>query len=801
MSSKKFEAVRRIFQAAVELPEKERAAFILKECAEDPALQDDVERLLKFHIPDKPLLHEDHGKVAETQAVSADSGTKTKIFARTESFNAEALPVEPRQSPTPPRLQKLQRRVLLLGLLSLAGLMGLGAWVHYSIRNWVVADLQDTMQSMLDQQVCAVETWLEAETRTVESWASSPDIVTAVQGLLEIADENENAASKLVNTPVRTDLQTAFQGLAKIDNRYAYAVWNREGALVADSAEEFQASVGNGTTEYGAVLLHRVFQGETVLWLPSIRGFITKGLVPSESFKPGLCLITPVYGEGKAPIAAMLIADTQMQDQFETLLAQTRFGTSGETYAIGEGGYFLSESRFLKQLQNAGLVPDRKEAWTRQVIRAVDPGRPILGMEADEDEIARWPLTHAAAEALASRSGSNFTGYRNYRGVEVVGVWTWLPDHRFALLAEVDLSTASNALRPLDKAFFLILSILAIGTLLSILGWLILLRKKDDEKNLGRIGAYTLRAQIGEGGFAKVYLANHRLLRRPTAVKVLKQNQMTQQNLRRFEREVQLASALTHQHTIRIYDYGATEGGEFYYAMEYIEGVTLYELVELDGPLPPERVIWILKMICRSLREAHSAGLVHRDIKPQNIMLCCRGGEYDIVKVLDFGLARNLERSDTPNLTETKLLVGTPLYIAPERIIDPTLMDARSDIFSLGVLGYMLLTGKEPFDAADSYDALAQTVKQPAKRPSAECPVQLNPTLDELVHRCQLRDPDERPQSITDVLQQLNDIKVAKPWNDDLAAAWWTKNGELVQELSAATSSVVQETIQQALGS
>ena len=207
-----------------------------------------------------------------------------------------------------------------------------------------------------------------------------------------------------------------------------------------------------------------------------------------------------------------------------------------------------------------------------------------------------------------------------------------------------------------------------------------------------------------------------------------------------------------------------------------ILGFSLKELIDLDGPQSPARTVWILDQICRSLREAHGKGLIHRDIKPQNIMLCRRGGEYDAVKVLDFGLARNLGTVDGNRVTETQLLIGTPLYIAPERIVDPTCMDPRSDIYSLGILAYFLLTGREPFDATDSIDALAQTINRTARRPSEQSPGAIPEVLDRLIRDCHSRAITDRPETMEVVLSRLHDVHLVEPWDAEQAASWWNRH-------------------------
>ena len=194
---------------------------------------------------------------------------------------------------------------------------------------------------------------------------------------------------------------------------------------------------------------------------------------------------------------------------------------------------------------------------------------------------------------------------------------------------------------------------------------------------LQKLGQYTLGEKIGEGGMGVVYKASHAMLRRPTAIKLLRPEKAGEESVLRFEREVQLTSRLSHPNTIAIYDYGRTPDGVFYYAMEYLTGITLTELIKGDGPQAEERVIHLLAQICGSLAEAHEAGLVHRDIKPGNIMLCVRGGMYDVVKVLDFGLVREVDRSEDTEVTNVTSITGTALYIAPEVITVGSTIDAR----------------------------------------------------------------------------------------------------------------------------
>jgi serine/threonine-protein kinase len=287
-----------------------------------------------------------------------------------------------------------------------------------------------------------------------------------------------------------------------------------------------------------------------------------------------------------------------------------------------------------------------------------------------------------------------------------------------------------------------------------------------------RLGHYTLEQQIGEGGMGKVFKARHAFLRRPTAIKLLRPELVDRESIARFEREASLASQLTHPNTIDIYDYGVTPEGIFFLVMEYIDGISLFQLVTQDGPLPPARVVTLLTQICESLEEAHGAGMIHRDLKPQNIMVCCRGGKADVVKVLDFGLVKQTETPGETTLTASAVLAGTPLYIAPERLRDPSSATASTDIYSLGAVAYYLLTGRETFQGKSVAEMLFQTINAPPPRPSdmqADIPLE----LDQLVADCLAKEPESRPDSVVEILRALEGLDCWGRWDQSLAQNWW----------------------------
>ena len=234
---------------------------------------------------------------------------------------------------------------------------------------------------------------------------------------------------------------------------------------------------------------------------------------------------------------------------------------------------------------------------------------------------------------------------------------------------------------------------------------------------------------------------------------------------------MQLASQLLHPNTVAIYDFGRTREGQPYYVMEYLDGVTLAELVAHSGPVPPGRAIHILRQVAAALREAHLRGLVHRDVKPENVMLC-RRGEDDVVKLLDFGLVKNLERADTRDITKQLNILGTPRYMAPERLLNPADVDVRADIYALGAVGYFLLTGKPIFDGDDSLAISNQVLHAPAPRVSA-INASVPDALDALIAACLEKDRALRPQTAQAVVEALDRLSSRLAWTQPDAVAWW----------------------------
>lgn len=286
-----------------------------------------------------------------------------------------------------------------------------------------------------------------------------------------------------------------------------------------------------------------------------------------------------------------------------------------------------------------------------------------------------------------------------------------------------------------------------------------------------QFGQYVLKESLGSGAMGDVHLAEHQLLKRPCAIKVIRPGRARDPNaLARFEREVRATARLSHWNVVEIFDYGHTDDGTFYYVMEYLPGKTLAELVELHGPMPPERVIHLLRQVCDALGEAHAQGLVHRDLKPSNLIAAQRGGVYDVIKIVDFGL---VAAAGAPGRSDRAkgLILGSPLYMSPEQALGQR-PDARSDLYSLGAVGYYLLTGHPPFEGGKPLKVLVGHARDAVVPPSTWTPG-IPPDLEEVVLKCLAKAPADRYADAEALGEALAACTHADIWTRQSAARWW----------------------------
>jgi serine/threonine-protein kinase len=295
------------------------------------------------------------------------------------------------------------------------------------------------------------------------------------------------------------------------------------------------------------------------------------------------------------------------------------------------------------------------------------------------------------------------------------------------------------------------------------------------------LNQYRLGPRLGGGGMGDVFLAEHQMLKRPCAIKLIRPERSGDAHtLARFEREVRATAQLSHWNTILIFDYGRNDDGVFYYAMEYLPGLSLDVLIRRYGPMPAARVIYLLRQACDALHEAHEAGLVHRDIKPANLFAAYRGGHHDVAKLLDFGLVKTLQGAGGLQLSREDTVAGSPLYIAPEQVVHSQPPDRRADIYSLGAVAYYLLTGHPPFLGQTAMEVMIAHTRDPVV-PLSEFHLGVPADLEHVVMRCLAKRPADRYPDTPSLAKALAACADASGWSPRHAADWWQAHPDAAQ--------------------
>jgi serine/threonine protein kinase len=315
---------------------------------------------------------------------------------------------------------------------------------------------------------------------------------------------------------------------------------------------------------------------------------------------------------------------------------------------------------------------------------------------------------------------------------------------------------------------------MAVAATIAIFGSYKLAELRQQVSDARKLGQYRLARKIGEGAMGEVFLAEHLMLKQPCAIKLIRPELAANRTaMQRFEREVHAISQLKHWNTVQIYDYGYAEDGTFYFAMEYLDGLTLEALVREHGPLPAGRAIHFLRQVCGALREAHAIQLVHRDIKPANVIVCVRAGQYDVAKLLDFGMVRQVGREAiAETVTNEGAIVGTPAYMSPEQIESSAGLDGRSDVYSVGAVAYFLLTGVPPFHRDSPVQILLAHLHDTPVLLRAIKP-DVPRDLEAVVLRCLGKAPKDRFEDVDALERALADCVNSRDWTPLAAEAWW----------------------------
>jgi serine/threonine-protein kinase len=590
-------------------------------------------------------------------------------------------------------------------------LVALGYWTYRAVEDSLRELRAEGLKSLLDSEVNALRVWVGEEIGDAERIARDPRVRQAIVELVRQRD---------CGGPARAKLEQAIRPMLREAGEGTFNLVSRDAKLLATRFVDY---CGLTLTARYFEELKPVFAGQSRF----VRPFRDEERVASPPrLRPGApfaWVATPVQNESGEVIAVLGIAEP-VDAVFASILRSALPGEHGEAFAYDAAGNILTAERF-----------------------------------GEKTSIAK------------TGDGVILDPYLNHRGAQVIGASRWLPEYGMGIALEMEAGEAYAPLRYLNIAFGVVFGALVIAVFVALSSAWSVIRLRTESGR--RLGPYRLGKTIGEGGVATVYLAQHDLLKRPTAVKLLKPARATDEMIARFEREVQLASSLSHPNTVEIFDYGRTRDGLFYYAMEYLDGMTVSEVLQRESPIPVPRVVHILQQVCAALAEAHARNIVHRDIKPENVMVCRYGGAYDFVKILDFGLVKSLGEKHSRDLTRTLRILGTPLYMAPERLRNPADVDARTDIYAVGALAFLMLTGRRLFESTDDLELTTKILNEEPPRASQVAPQPVPVELDLIVTACVEKTRELRPQRVADLAEAFAALSLEHRWTQREAQAWW----------------------------
>lgn len=663
---------------------------------------------------------------------------------------------------------KLHSRVMIFLVICLIFLVGY--FTIQKIKGEIINLTQNSLEATLKANSESLLQWLKSKEDEIKIIASSPELINLST---LIADKhNRDSTKNILTSDLYLDLDERLRKSLSNSDFEDYFLVDSNNKIIASSHPEI---VGDTLKTSG--LKSDFLKQDFHLTLPERSNF---------NYKEKDAIYMTLSKKLKSSKPLYLALRLHPGQSFSRVLQVSRPGNTGETYALNKKGLMISNSRFIKELKEIKLL----EPGDKNSVLKITCKTPV------------GKLTKMAESSLSGNKGisypniqSNLKGYLDYRGEEVIGAWTYIEKYGFAIATEIDKKEGYQSLNIIEWNFRGVLGL----TVLFGIGVVFYSRKniklrrevQDAIKDAKELGQYVLKEKLGEGGMGIVYKSQHKMMQRETALKLLKNDVCNDRDIRLFENEVNLTCQLTHPNTISIYDYGKTDDGAFYYVMEYLDGIDLDKIIKLYGPLPAPRVIYFLVQICRSLSEAHSAGLVHRDIKGQNIIICKIGGEYDVVKVLDFGLVK--EMADDQN-SMLEAISGTPKFMSPEAISEPVKVNHLTDIYAIGILGYYLLTGKYPYDGNSPIATCMMHVTNEVKRPSSEATENYIPLdLENILMKCMSKDMSLRPQSTSILRTLLETCEEFEKWTSKDAEKWWT--GTPLKSNDLKTSNSVDMTI------
>ncbi len=675
----------------------------------------------------------------------------------------------------------LKKQLWIWPIVAVVLLTIIGVTISSSIQQTMEGNLRSELQTLLNVERSMLVKWFKVQESSALTLANSPEVRTTVKQLLVL--KAASASNGKTNPPTTASeseldalharLEHELESSMSAHDFVGFLITDKQLRIIEGSTVEL---IGKTVPQYEGFLT-KTLAGKTAVSVPYPSAVVLKDSTGQERTGVPTMFVSAPVRDDNFQVVAVLAMRIRPEKEFTDILQLGRIGESGETYAVNKEGLMVSNSRFDEMLIHFGLLPDTDGAASILNIQVRDPGGDMTEGFRPAGRRRDLPLTKICADVVSGTDGVTMESYRGYRGVPKVGAWTWLPEYQLGLITEIDQSEAFHPLTILKRSFYALFILLAIGALAIFVFTIIVARLQRQARRAAveakQLGQYRLQEKIGAGAMGVVYMGQHAMLRRPTAIKMLDVERVNEASIQRFEREVQITCKLNNPHTVAIYDYGRTPEGVFYYAMEFLDGIDLQRLVEQYGPQPEGRVVSILQQICASLYEAHSLGLVHRDIKPANIMLNRRGGEPDVAKVLDFGLVKEIEDQKNQKQAGSEMS-GTPLYMSPESIQTPDSVDACSDIYAVGAVGYFLLTGKTVFNARSLRELCQLHLTATPENPSQRLGQKISAELEHAILTCLEKSRSKRPQTARDLSLMLN--RVAQVWSLNDAEEWWSRH-------------------------
>lgn len=800
MDATRYAKLRELFLAAEDLSPEDRDAFLRAQTDQDEDLYEEVCSLLREHDPESANREGNHPsrildpRTSDGQNISAKLSRpaatnseleaprhdpQTAIPEATESTLSQnhsswlATQAQTRSAPTSSSLiwaqqtrRSRRRNNKWLWLAALLPTALIGWFTYRQVNTTMKQSVRAELRGIADSVSHAARRFMIDKTRLVESWSRQPDIHSAILELVELQKNQPSSDVSAPGSPAAT-IQSLLQQLSGLET-IQFVVWS-DGYRTLASSDPRLGSVGSTVDPRHAAMIARVMSGENIVFGPQRIDLIraAAGDLPEP---PVMAIVVPVTDADGRILAAFLVGGSEMFDEFSRMFFDIANTGNLDAYAVNRSGIMVTESPRAATLASMRRLDATVEEIAAR-LRIADPGTLIESQDLGKIQRDSRPLTLSTANVTIGGSEVEIEPYRNYAGQQVVGAWRWNSDSDLGVIVERQADAAFATVRIVQRGFLLL------GTLLFITASLaaaFLARASTAERvAVHPLSRYEILRELGSGGMGLVYLARHRQLGRETALKVMIGGRRHREDQSRFDREARLAASLSNPHSVMVYDYGRSEDGESYCAMEFLRGLTLQEVVERGGPQPIGRVLFIISQICEALVEAHELNLLHRDIKPQNIMLSLDQSVGDWAVLFDYGLAKPLEPVVDVYQTSESHWSGTPMYMAPERFRNPNSSDRRSDIYSLGCVAYFLLAGRPPFAEGEAESLFALILGQCPDNLSLDEDEPIAKEISELVSKCMAKSADDRFASVRELAVSVNEKRFQYPWTVEEARSWW----------------------------